>query len=95
MATTSLIVLQALVIHLYSIRDVYEPRAVWTLTGVAVRIAQALGLDRDGTVLGLSLFDTEIRRRILWQLKSHDFRTAELRDLAKFRDIGTGPESTE
>ncbi|QRC98949.1 hypothetical protein JI435_063030 [Parastagonospora nodorum SN15] len=95
MATTSLVVLQALVIHLYSVRDVYEPRTVWTLTGVAVRIAQGLSLDRDGTTLGLSPFDTEIRRRIWWQLKSHDFRTAELCGLAKFRDIETSPESTK
>lgn len=28
MATTSLIVLQALVIHLFSVRDLYEPRTV-------------------------------------------------------------------
>jgi hypothetical protein len=34
MATTSLVVLQALVIHLFAVRDKYEPRAVWTLTGI-------------------------------------------------------------
>jgi hypothetical protein len=95
MSTTSLVVLQALVIHLYAVRDIYEPRTVWTLTGVAVRIAQGIGLDRDGTVLGLSPFDTEIRRRIWWQLKSHDFRTAELCGLAKFRDLATGAENTK
>lgn len=64
MSTTSIAILQALVIHLYSVRDIYEPRTVWTLTGVVVRIAQGIGLDRDGTILGLSPFDTEIRRRI-------------------------------
>jgi hypothetical protein len=95
MSTTSLVVLQALVIHLYAVRDIYEPRTVWSLTGVAVRIAQGIGLDRDGTVLGLSPFDTEIRRRIWWQLKSHDFRTAELCGLAKFRDLATGAENTK
>jgi hypothetical protein len=95
MATTSLVVLQALVIHIFSVRDIYEPRAVWTLTGVAVRIAQGIGLDRDGTVLGHSLFETEIRRRVWWQLKSHDFRAAELCGLAKFRDIATDGESTK
>ncbi|KAL5116389.1 hypothetical protein ACEQ8H_005737 [Pleosporales sp. CAS-2024a] len=95
MATTSLVVLQALVIHIYAVRDIYEPRAVWTLTGIAIRIAQILALDRDGSSLGLSLFDTEIRRRLWWQLKSHDFRAAELCGLAKFRDIDTGAESTK
>jgi hypothetical protein len=95
MSTTSLVVLQALVIHLFSVRDIYDTRTVWTLTGVAVRIAQGIGLDRDGTVLGLSPFDTEVRRRVWWQLKSHDFRAAELCGLAKFRDLATGHENTK
>jgi hypothetical protein len=95
MSTTSIVVLQALVIHIYVVRDTYEPRTIWTLTGVAVRIAQGIGLDRDGTILGLSPFDTEVRRRIWWQLKTHDFRAAELCGLAKFRDLATSPESTK
>ena len=95
MGTISLVVLQALVIHLLSVRDIYEPRVVWSLTGVAVRIAQGMGLERDGVSLGLPLFETEIRRRIWWLLKTHDFRTAELCGLAKFRDIDTGAESTK
>jgi hypothetical protein len=36
MATTSLVVLQALVIHLFAVRDNYEPRAMWTLTGTYI-----------------------------------------------------------
>jgi hypothetical protein len=39
MSTNSLVVLQALVLHLITIRDRREPRVVWTLTGVAVRLA--------------------------------------------------------
>ena len=95
MGTTNLVVLQALVLHLLSVRDIYEPRAVWTLTGVAVRIAQGMGLERDGLFLGLPPFETELRRRIWWMLKAHDFRTAELCGLAKFRDLDTGAESTK
>lgn len=95
MGTISLVVLQALVLHLLSVRDIYEPRAVWSLTGVAVRIAQSMGLERDGVTLGLPPFETEMRRRIWWLLKTHDFRTAELCGLAKFRDIDTGAESTK
>lgn len=93
MANTSLVVLQALVIHLLAVRDIYEPRSVWSLTGVAVRIAQGMGLDRDGISLGLPLFETEMRRRIWWQLKMHDFRTAELCGLAKFQNLHTSAES--
>ena len=95
MGTTSVVVLQALVLHLLSVRDIYEPRAVWSLTGVAVRIAQGMGLERDGVSLGLSPFETEMRRRIWWSLKMHDFRTAELCGLVKFRDLDTGTESTK
>ncbi len=95
MGTTSLVVLQALVLHLLSVQDIYEPRAVWSLTGVAVRIAQGMGLERDGVFLGLSPFETEMRRRIWWLLKTHDYRTAELCGLHKFRDLDIGPNSTK
>lgn len=95
MATMSLVVLQALVLHIISVRDIYEPRAIWSITGVAVRIAQGMGLERDGAALGLPPFETEIRRRIWWTLKNHDFRTAELCGLTKFRDLDMGPDSTK
>lgn len=95
MATINLVVLQALLLHLFSVRDNYDPRTVHSLTGVAVRIAQCMGLDRDGSLLNISPFETEIRRRVWWSLKTHDFRTAELCGLAKFRDIDVGPESTK
>lgn len=94
MSTTSLVVLQALIIHLLAVRDIYEPRAVWSLTGVAVRIAQGMGLERDGVHLGLPPFETEMRRRIWWQLKMHDFRTGELCGIGKFQNLHTGGEST-
>lgn len=95
MGTASLVVLQALVIHLLSVRDIYEPLAVWSLTGVAVRIAQSMGLERDGVSLGLPPFETEMRRRTWWLLKSHDFRTAELCGLVKFRDLDMDGENTK
>jgi hypothetical protein len=95
METTSLVVLQALVIHLLSVRDIYTPRAVWSLTGVAIRIAQSMGLERDGVFSGTSPFETEIRRRVWWQLKTHDHRIAELCGLSKFRDLNISSESTK
>ena len=95
MATSSLVVLQALLIHIISVRDIYAPRAVWSLTGVAVRIAQSMGLERDGVSLDLPAFESEMRRR-LWQLlTTHDFRTAELCGLPKFRDMDTRIEGTK
>jgi hypothetical protein len=94
MSTTDIVVLQALILHLLSIRGVSEPRAVWSLSGVAVRIARGMGLERDGIALGLPPFETEIRRRIWWQLKSLDYQTAELCGLSKFRELESGPGST-
>jgi hypothetical protein len=88
MSSTSIVVLQALMLHILSIRDLYEPRAVWSLTGVAIRVAEGMGMRVDGTFLGLSPFETEIRRRIWWQLNMHDFRAAELTGQAKFRYFG-------
>ncbi|KAJ4857949.1 fungal specific transcription factor domain-containing protein [Trichoderma breve] len=93
MSTASLVVLQALVIHIISARDMYEPRALWTLTGVAVRLANGMGLDRDGTLLGLPPFETELRRRIWWFLKAQDLQNAELCGLPKFRDVGLSSDS--
>lgn len=89
MGTTSIIVLQTLVLHTVSVRNVHEPRSLFTLSGIALRIAEAMGLHRDGTSLGLPPFETEIRRRIWWQLKMNDYRIAELAGLAKFRVIDT------
>ncbi|KAN0099249.1 hypothetical protein V8E51_013024 [Hyaloscypha variabilis] len=87
MSSTSLIILQAFLLHILSTRDDYEARAIWTLTGVAIRVAEGMGMRLDGTLLGLSPFESEIRRRIWWQLKLHDFRAAELCGQAKFQDF--------
>lgn len=44
---------------------------------MAIRIAQSLGLHRDGKRLGLPPFQAEIRRRLWWHLLSRDSRAAE------------------
>ncbi|KAM3066085.1 hypothetical protein ACMFMG_010574 [Clarireedia jacksonii] len=85
MGTNSLVVLQALVFHILCVRDFYDSRTMWSLTGVAMRVAEGMGMQRDGVLLGLSPFETEIRRRVWWQLKMHDFRAAELNGQSKFR----------
>jgi hypothetical protein len=95
MGTTSLIVLQALLVHILTVQYTYKPCMVWSLSGVAIRIAQRMGLDQDGVHLGLPAFETEMRRRIWWLLRLHDFRSAELCGLAKFRDMHTDAKSTK
>lgn len=92
LGTTDIVVLQALLLYLLAVRDLYEPRAVWTLTGVAMRLAEGMGLDHDGAAetsspSSLSPFDVEMRRRLWWQLRMHDFRTAELCGRPKFQDL--------
>ncbi|KAI5862733.1 fungal-specific transcription factor domain-containing protein [Durotheca rogersii] len=63
-----MVVLQALVIYLLSLPGRYDRHAAWILNGVTVRIAQKMGLHRDGDFLGLSPFETEIRRRVWWRI---------------------------
>ncbi|KAL6886000.1 fungal-specific transcription factor domain-containing protein [Trichoderma evansii] len=66
--TTAMPIFQAYVLFLISIRTQIDPHLFWMLTGVAVRIAQRMGLHRDGEGLGLSPFDVQMRRRVFWQL---------------------------
>lgn len=61
-------VIQALILFLLACRHHYDPDRYWILTGVAVRIAQRMGLHRDGEALGLSPFDVQMRRRLFYQL---------------------------
>jgi hypothetical protein len=87
MSTTSITVLQAFLLHVLSIRVTDDARAVWSLTGAVTRIAEGMGLGIDGTLLNISPFEIEIRRRIWWQIKMHDFRASELCGQAKFRSF--------
>ena len=50
---------------------------MWTLSGLLIRLATALGVHRDGSHFGLSPFDTEMRRRLWWQICTLDVRTSE------------------
>lgn len=52
-------------------------KGIWILNGLAIRIAQSLGLHRDGKKLGLSAFQSEIRRRLWWHLLCRDSRAGE------------------
>lgn len=75
--TQDIIVLQALTLFLISARRYDDTRFVWAMTGLLIRLAQALGLHRDGEQYGLTPFETEMRRRLWWQILLLDFRAAE------------------
>ena len=78
MSSLYIVLLQAFTLYLLAVRQYHEPNSFWILTGTAVRLGQRIGLHRDGTLIGLSPFETEIRRRVWWQLMALDGQTAEL-----------------
>jgi hypothetical protein len=76
--TTDIVILQALVLFLLSCRYFYDPHTYWILTGVAIRIAQRMGLHRDGEKLGLLPFDVQMRRRLFYQLLPLDLIASQM-----------------
>lgn len=66
--TTEMSVLQSFMLYLIPCRYHYDAHTYWILTGVAVRIAQRMGIHRDGEKLGLPPFEVQMRRRLFYQL---------------------------
>lgn len=77
-----LVTLQALVLYLGSLQGRYDRHAAWVLNGVVIRLAQKMGLHRDGASMGLSPFETEIRRRVWWAIILLDAKYALLSGLS-------------
>ncbi|KAG9234141.1 fungal-specific transcription factor domain-containing protein [Amylocarpus encephaloides] len=77
--TSDLMVLQGYVLYLLSnFNQTVDPRVLFCWSGIAVRIAQTMGLNFDGTHYSLSPFETEMRRRVWWQIIFMDARVGEL-----------------
>lgn len=73
-----LVVLQAFILFLVLVRRHDDTRFSWTLTGLAIRMGQSMGLHRDGTSFpGLTPLEIELRRRVFWALCILDLRSAE------------------
>ncbi|KAI1259677.1 mitogen-activated protein kinase [Xylariaceae sp. FL1019] len=66
--TAEMPVMQAYVLYLIACRSTMDPHTYWILVGVAIRLAQRIGLHRDGEALGLPPFEVQMRRRLFWQL---------------------------
>ncbi|KAL8746716.1 MAG: hypothetical protein Q9190_001309 [Brigantiaea leucoxantha] len=77
LGTTELVVVQSFVIFLICVRRHDDSRFVWTLTGLLIRLAQSLGLHRDGKQFGLTPYEIELRRRLWWQIVHLDLRASE------------------
>lgn len=50
---------------------------MWVASGIAIRLAQSIGLHRDGALMNLPILTTEIRRRVFWELRMIDLGCAE------------------
>lgn len=78
MNVPDIVLVQAFAIFLLLVRRHDSPRFVWMMTGLVIRMGQALGLQRDGTHFqNLTPFDVEIRRRVWYALCSLDVRASE------------------
>lgn len=65
-STDDLQVLQAFVLYLVLLKN-HNADLSWRLTGLATRLGYSLGLHREGN-FGLTVFDTEMRRRLWWHI---------------------------
>ncbi|KAI2465809.1 C6 transcription factor [Annulohypoxylon bovei var. microspora] len=90
LSTSSPMTLLAYAMFMMCVRDSYRCDTLFVLTGVAIRLARKMGLHRDGTSLGLPPFETEMRRRLWFQLVHMDFRTADVMGARPSLDLMCG-----
>lgn len=73
-----IVLVQALVNFLSLARRHDSPRFVWMMAGLVVRMAQYLGLQRDGSHFAhLTPFEIEMRRKVWWAVCMLDLRASE------------------
>lgn len=73
-----IVLVQAFALFLCVVRRHDSPRFVWMMTGLVIRMAQYLGLQRDGTHFEhLTPFEMEMRRRVWWAVCLLDIRASE------------------
>ncbi|KAI1132101.1 hypothetical protein F5Y10DRAFT_17276 [Nemania abortiva] len=75
--TTMVETMQAFIIYMIPICRAEVSRAHSVLVGAAVRMAECMGLHRDGETYGLTPLETHVRRLVWHQLCFLDIRTCE------------------
>ncbi|PVH97118.1 hypothetical protein DM02DRAFT_616722 [Periconia macrospinosa] len=75
MTTQNIVMLQSLTLYLVFSSE--NSRTTWILSGIALSIAQAMGMHTDSTSYDLGPVETEIRRRVWWMLCQLDVRISE------------------
>ncbi|PYI00170.1 hypothetical protein BO71DRAFT_446088 [Aspergillus ellipticus CBS 707.79] len=73
----NLLVLQAAILFLLSLRPLSDTGLLGAESAVVIRVAQDQKLHRDGRIIGLSPFQTEMRRRLWWHICILDMLIAE------------------
>uniref|UniRef100_A0A8H7TMX9 Xylanolytic transcriptional activator regulatory domain-containing protein n=1 Tax=Bionectria ochroleuca TaxID=29856 RepID=A0A8H7TMX9_BIOOC len=76
MSSSDLMTLQAFVLFLFCLREREQSRFTWTMTALAVRIAQGIGIHRVRRDNKLPPYDTEISLRLWLSVWLLDLRTA-------------------
>ncbi|KAI9150083.1 Bikaverin cluster transcription factor bik5 [Paramyrothecium foliicola] len=75
---SDLVLVQALCNFLLVGRRDDSPSFIWMMTGLTIRMAQALGMHRDPSRFdNITPYETEIRRRVWWVLCVLDTRSSE------------------
>lgn len=77
--TTEVLLMQRLSWQV-SFRPGTDPRSVSSMLGIAMRIAQRLGIHNESMNAKCSVLDAEMRRRLWWSLVIFDHRICELSD---------------
>ncbi|KUJ22253.1 uncharacterized protein LY89DRAFT_704043 [Mollisia scopiformis] len=75
--TTKIEILQAFVMYLIPLCRSEMSRAHSVLLGAAIRMAECMGLHRDGQTYGMNPLETHVRRLVWHQLCFLDIRTCE------------------
>lgn len=76
--TTNRECLTALVLYLLSFGNSVDPRSLSSMFGMAIRIAQRMGIDSETANAKCSILEAEMRRRLWWSLVLFDSRITEL-----------------
>ncbi|KAF2852134.1 hypothetical protein T440DRAFT_52397 [Plenodomus tracheiphilus IPT5] len=73
--------LTALHLYLITIKPDTDPRALSSLLGNAMRIAQRMGIHNEAANARHTILEAEMRRRLWWSMVLFDSRIAEMTDL--------------
>jgi hypothetical protein len=61
-----------------SVRSNVEPRSLCSMLGMAMRVAQRMGIHNEAVLSRCTVFEAEMRRRLWWALVLFDSRMSEL-----------------